>query len=62
MSDKLHVDGSSLLFPPQPLGSTVGHTMQESVYSPRRSSLPTRSSVIRLATVPPALPPTKTAR
>jgi arylsulfatase A-like enzyme len=34
MSDKLHVDGSSLPFPAKPSGSTAGRTMQESVYSP----------------------------
>ena len=35
MSEKLHVDGTILLFPPTPSGSIAGRTMQESVYSPK---------------------------
>ena len=34
MSEKPHVDGSILPFPPSPSGSKAGRTMQESVYSP----------------------------
>jgi len=35
MNKKLHVDGSSLPFPPQPSGSIAGRTIEESVYSPK---------------------------
>ena len=35
MSKNLHIDGSSLPFPPQPSGSIAGRTMQESIYSPK---------------------------
>jgi hypothetical protein len=32
MSEKLHVDGTILPFPPTPSGSIAGRTMQEWVY------------------------------
>ncbi len=34
-TEKPHVDGTVLPFPPKPSGSVAGRTMQESVYSPQ---------------------------